>query len=148
MSNSLQPHGLGPARLLCPWDSLGKNTGVVDTSSSRDLPNPGIKPASSVPPALAGRFFDHWATWEARKIGLMTYPCILEPKLEFCPWIFIIFVASVGLHCFAGALCSHGEQAASLLWRAGFSLGRLLLLCSTDSRHTGFSSHGTQFPWL
>ena len=28
MSNSLRPHGLHPARLLCPWDSLGKNTGV------------------------------------------------------------------------------------------------------------------------
>ena len=25
---SLQPHGLFPARLLCPWDSLGKNAGV------------------------------------------------------------------------------------------------------------------------
>jgi len=25
--NSLRPHGL-PARLLCPWDSPGKNTGV------------------------------------------------------------------------------------------------------------------------
>ena len=28
MSNSLQPHGLYPTRLLCPWDSPGKNTGV------------------------------------------------------------------------------------------------------------------------
>ena len=28
MSDSLQPHGLQPARLLCPWDSPGKNTGV------------------------------------------------------------------------------------------------------------------------
>ena len=28
MSNSLQPRGLQPTRLLCPWDSLGKNTGV------------------------------------------------------------------------------------------------------------------------
>ena len=27
-SNSLQPHGLCPTRLLCPWDSPGKNTGV------------------------------------------------------------------------------------------------------------------------
>ena len=27
-SNSLWPHGLQPARLLCPWDSLGKNTGA------------------------------------------------------------------------------------------------------------------------
>ena len=27
MSDSLTPHGLQPARLLCPWDSPGKNTG-------------------------------------------------------------------------------------------------------------------------
>ena len=24
----LQPHGLQPTRLLCPWDFLGKYTGV------------------------------------------------------------------------------------------------------------------------
>ena len=28
MSDSLQPHGLQPTRLLRPWDSPGKNTGV------------------------------------------------------------------------------------------------------------------------
>ena len=28
ISNSLQPHGLEPARLLCPWNFPGKNTGV------------------------------------------------------------------------------------------------------------------------
>ena len=28
VSGSLQPHGLRPTRLLCPWDSPGKNTGV------------------------------------------------------------------------------------------------------------------------
>ena len=28
MPNSLQRHGLWPARLLCPWDSPDKNTGV------------------------------------------------------------------------------------------------------------------------
>ena len=28
MSNSLQPHGLQPARLLCLWNPPGKNTGV------------------------------------------------------------------------------------------------------------------------
>ena len=28
VSNSVQPYGLEPARLLCPWDSPGKNTGV------------------------------------------------------------------------------------------------------------------------
>ena len=28
VSDSLRPHGLQPARLLCPWDFPGKNTGV------------------------------------------------------------------------------------------------------------------------
>ena len=28
MSVSLQPHGLGLARLFCPWDYPGKNTGA------------------------------------------------------------------------------------------------------------------------
>ena len=28
VSDSLRPHGLQPTRLLCPWDFLGKNTGV------------------------------------------------------------------------------------------------------------------------
>ena len=28
MSDSLQPHGLKPARLLCPWDFPDKNIGV------------------------------------------------------------------------------------------------------------------------
>ena len=30
-----------------------------------DLPDPGIKPASLMPPALAGRFFTTSTTWEA-----------------------------------------------------------------------------------
>ena len=28
MSHSSRPHGMQPTRLLCPWDSPGKNTGV------------------------------------------------------------------------------------------------------------------------
>ena len=28
MSDSVRPHGLQPTRLLCPWDSPGKNNGV------------------------------------------------------------------------------------------------------------------------
>ena len=35
-----------PARLLCPWNSAGKNTGVDSHSPPRDLPDPGIKPRS------------------------------------------------------------------------------------------------------
>ena len=54
-SNSLQPLGLWLTRLLCPWDSSGKNTGVgchslpQGTFLIRDLPDPGMEPGS---PAL------------------------------------------------------------------------------------------------
>ena len=32
LSDSLWPHGLYPARLLCPWNSPGKKTGVASHS--------------------------------------------------------------------------------------------------------------------
>ena len=45
-----QPHGLQPARLLCPWDSPGKNTGVSGHALLQgNLPDPGMEPRS---PAL------------------------------------------------------------------------------------------------
>ena len=49
VSDSLRPHGLWPARVLWPQDSLGKNTGVGCHSLLQDLPDPGIEPGS---PAL------------------------------------------------------------------------------------------------
>ena len=41
VSNSLQPHGLWPTRLLCPWNSPGKNTEWVAVYSPGALPDPG-----------------------------------------------------------------------------------------------------------
>ena len=57
MSNSLRPHGLSPARLLCSWNSPSKNAGVgvyswilqarmlewVSIPYPEDLPKPGLK---------------------------------------------------------------------------------------------------------
>ena len=43
VSDSLQPHGLQPIRLLCPWDSTGKNTGVgchLEERYKKDLHDP------------------------------------------------------------------------------------------------------------
>ena len=52
-SASLQPHGLWPSRLLCPWDSLD----WVAYPSPGYLLDPEIEPTSPVSPALAGRFY-------------------------------------------------------------------------------------------
>ena len=48
MSDSLQPCGLKPAKLFCPWDSPGKNTAVgCHALLQGNLPNPGIEPCSA-----------------------------------------------------------------------------------------------------
>ena len=45
MSDSLQAHGLQPARLLCPWNSPGKNTGVGYHALLQGIfPTQGSKP--------------------------------------------------------------------------------------------------------
>ena len=53
MSNSLQLYGLKPARLLCPWDAPGKNTGEgCHVLLQGIFPNTGIETAPPAAPAL------------------------------------------------------------------------------------------------
>ena len=43
------PWPIVPARFLCPWDFLGKNTGVgCHCPSPGDLPDPRIEPSSPI----------------------------------------------------------------------------------------------------
>ena len=71
MSDSVQPHRWQPTRLLCPWDSPGKNTGVgchfllqcvknEVTQSSPTLSDPMdcSPPGSSVPGILQARVLE------------------------------------------------------------------------------------------
>ena len=55
-------------RVLCPWDSPGKNTGVRCHAllPSGDLPDPGMEPSSLKSPVLAGMFFTSGTTREAQ----------------------------------------------------------------------------------
>ena len=53
-----------------------QNTGVGCHAVLRDIPDPGIKPTSSRVSCIAGRFFTHWATWEAL-YSVNIYVCIL-----------------------------------------------------------------------
>ena len=62
------PMDCSPARLLCPWNFPGKNTGGGCHFLLQGIfPTQGSEPRSLVSPALAGRFF-HCATWEASKV--------------------------------------------------------------------------------
>ena len=81
MSDSFRPHGLmSPlARLLCSWDSPGKNTGVgCHFLLQGNLPDPGIEPVSpplqvnSLPAELSEK-----PTIEGSKSYIMTF-CLNE----------------------------------------------------------------------
>ena len=61
MSDSLRLHGLQSTRLLCPWNSLGKNTGVRCHSLLQGIfPTQGLNPGF----CITGRLFIFWATRE------------------------------------------------------------------------------------
>ena len=58
-----------------------------------------------------------------------------------------LFLAVLGLHCCVWAFLGAERGGHSSLWCTGYSLQRLLLLWSVDSRCAGFSSRGAG-PWL
>ena len=63
VSSSLQPHGLQPAGLLCPWDSLDKKPGIgchfllQGNFLIQGLNQSSASSSSPASSALAGRFF-------------------------------------------------------------------------------------------
>ena len=63
VSDSLQPHGLWPARLLCLEDSLGKNTEVGCCAFLQGIFLAQRSNPCLICSALAGGFFTTRATW-------------------------------------------------------------------------------------
>ena len=63
------PDGLYPTRLLCPWDSPGRNTGVGCHFLLQGifLTQGSNPPPSHMSPALTGGFFTTSIPWEALK---------------------------------------------------------------------------------
>ena len=70
MSDSLQPYGLWPVRLLCPWDSPCKNIGVGCHAPSRGYSQSrdGTQGCHT-----AGKFFTTYATREAQASAVLVY---------------------------------------------------------------------------
>ena len=67
-SDSLWPHGLQLARLLCPWTSPGKNSRVGCHSILQGI---FLTHRSNLVSRISGRFFTVWATREAQKLLLI-----------------------------------------------------------------------------
>ena len=70
VSDSLQPHGLWPSRLFCPWDSPGKNTGV----GCHSVPQ-GIFLTQGLNPRLLCLL--HWQAGSLPLAHLGSPPCVL-----------------------------------------------------------------------
>ena len=74
-----------PSRLLCPWDSPRKNTGVGCCAFLQgNLSDPGTEPATLQSPALAGGFFTTSVTWEAHLFAAAAAAKSLQSRLTLC----------------------------------------------------------------
>ena len=113
VSNSLQPHGLQPARLLCPWNFPGNYWSELPFPTLGDLPDPGIEPESLESPALADGFFttvpSFWSELQkslSGKIGeLCLTPQFLPLTLNYLSWNTPSFWTFISLWHSAQNLC-------------------------------------------
>ena len=81
VSDSLWPHGLQPARLLCPWKSPGKNTGVGYHSLLQGIfltlgLNPGLPPCKQMLYPLSHQGSPHKCWLSCNPITMSSLPLI------------------------------------------------------------------------
>ena len=89
MSNSLQPHGLYPTRLLGPWDLPGKHTGVgchfllqgiFPTQGS----NPGFPHYRQTLYRLSHREVQDWKGKHKVTLGVCVCVCVCVKSFQWC----------------------------------------------------------------
>ena len=142
VSDSLWSHGLYAARLLCPWNSPGKNTGVGSHSllqgifHTQEPGSPALQAGSLLaePPQIA-----------ASKVTLSREKCILAMASLFVHSFFYLFNNFLG-HSWGPSIPSE-----SLIWPAlnclmgccpSFGFAKMTPLpYYTTSRHTGSNTN-------
>ena len=113
-------HGILQARVL-EWGAMPSSRG---SSQLGDLPNSGIKLASLMSPALAGRiFFTISATWEA--------PVIFSKHLYFYFWS--IQITSTWSHWLVHGWSWYSSQDDHRLWVLQSGLDIQLFWAATES---------------
>ena len=82
-SHSLWPSGLQPARLLCPWSSPGKNTGVCCLSFFRGSSQPWIEPRETykfIEKSSYTFIFQNQGMLAAEKCSLLSISYCMKPE--------------------------------------------------------------------
>ena len=90
MSDSLWPHGLWPTRLLCPWNSPGRNTGVgchfllqgIFVTRENEPASPALQ-VDSVPLSRQGNPAWHHSKWYTFMSCLICTVSHLNQTLRF-----------------------------------------------------------------
>ena len=125
--------GLSPSRplLLRSTGSRRAGSAIVAHGPSLlcgmwDLPRPGLEPVS---PALAGRFSTAAPPGKPRESQFFKIIFINISIVFFNKFIYLLFLAALGLHCYLQAFSSCCEQGLLFVVVRG-----LLLLRSTGSR--------------
>ena len=126
VSSSLQPQGLYPARLLCPWNSPGKNIGVHCHSLLQGIfptqgSNPGLQHCRHILFHLSHQGSPQYDIW---KSGYSTYTGDL--RMQFLG--FIWSQNSPSLKCklwfFCPEKCTDAKASLVCLWlQESHSLG-------------------------
>ena len=136
VSNTLQPHGPQPTRLLCPWDFPSKNTGLGFHALLQEI----CLTQGSNPRLLSYRQILYcWATnlsvWKYSGMCVQCFNISLV-EVDFC---FFVFIASEPLFSFWGSLRPKYPGCLILMQILWFCfhihiLGPDLTLC-TSNRH-------------
>ena len=113
MSDSVRRCGLKPTRLLCPWDSPGKNIGVGCCALLQGIfPTRGSNLCLLRLPALAGGFFTTSTTWEALSLTINKIKTGVKKGRPSCSVLFPLSFpdSSVGKE----SACSAGDSGRFL----------------------------------
>ena len=113
VSDSVQPHGLQPSRLLCPWNFPGKNTrGGCHFLLQEIFLTQGLDRSSCI--SCIGRQIPyHCTTWEAHSwcsSGWRQMESLIE--LQWWPWC--ILVAATGAEA---VVSSSGQVFVLVTWK-------------------------------
>ena len=139
MSDSVRPHRRQPTRLLCPWDSPGKNTGVgcqfllqcMKVKSQSEVTQSCLtlsNPMDCSPPGFSihGIFQARVLEWGAITFSnIYTLPCVKQIASGQLPY-------STG----SSALCSVMTRRGGMLWGGDICIHTADLLCCTAETNT------------